>query len=125
MNNVKTYHLRKETELVSIKKGVKKTQKHSIPYATVALTINPDGTVNRGVAILSSKDANKFQKSTGTAIAKSRLESAIKNNQNIHEIRGCNKSAVVQNGITFKYAGSVNDAPTDYEKKVFERDFAK
>lgn len=61
------YYLRKENPK-------DKTAKRGIPYGVVAIRMNEDNTVNRGMAVCSSRDT--FDKEYGRKLAFSRLRAA-------------------------------------------------
>ena len=129
MSKINVYHLRtKDTETVTKNNGTLKVGGR--PYATVAIEINDDGTVNRGVSICSAKDA--FVKKVGTRKAVGRLESAKMRNANVCPI-GCFKSTerrilkkiggVPRFNTCFDYLGSYRVKPTVEELEMFKSDF--
>lgn len=105
MKNVEVYYLRKSY------KG------QEVPYAVVAVEMNEDKTVNRGIAVCSNKDY--FVKSKGRGIALNRLEAMKKNTDKkfvIDKYVGKNKSMPE---IPFEKLGYLNDEPTEFEKRMF------
>lgn len=133
MSKVNVYHLRTVATVKEVVKDnvVKKINIGSKPYATVAIEINEDGTVNRGVSICSTKDA--FVKSVGTKKAIGRLESAKKRKGNIRAIesfKGTQKNILKKLGgearftnTSFEYLGSYHAIPTADELEMFKSDF--
>lgn len=105
MKNVEVYYLRKTY------KG------QEVPYAVVAVEMNEDKTVNRGIAVCSNKDY--FVKSKGRGIAMNRLEAIKKNNEKkfvINEFFGKNKCMPE---IPFEKLAYHHDEPTEFEKRMF------
>lgn len=130
MSKVNVYHLRTvETEKEIKGKGTIKVGGR--PYATVAIEINDDGTVNRGVAICSAKDA--FVKKVGTQKAVGRLQSAKMRKDNIRYIESfesTQKRILKKIGgvakfteTNFEYLGSYHGKPTKDELELFKDDF--
>jgi hypothetical protein len=130
MSKINVYHLRTvDTEKMISNKGVIKVGGR--PYATVAIEINEDGTVNRGVSICSAKDA--FVKKVGTKKAIGRLESAKMRKGNVCAIESFDstqKRILKKIGgearftnTSFEYLGSYRVAPTADELEIFKSDF--
>lgn len=130
MSKVNVYHLRtKDSEMTTSNKGVVKVGGR--PYATVAIEINEDGTVNRGVAICSAKDA--FVKKVGTKKAMGRLESAKMRKGNVCAIEsfGSTEKRILKKiggearfaNTSFEHLGSYHVAPTKDELEIFKSDF--
>lgn len=86
------YYLRKENPK-------DKTAKRGIPYGVVAIRMNEDHTVNRGMAVCSNRDV--FNKEYGRKLAFSRLRAA--------ELRGHHLKAT---GIGY-YFGRNQQCPVD------------
>lgn len=130
MSKVNVYHLRTmDSEKTVANKGVIKVGGR--PYATVAIEINEDGTVNRGVAICSAKDA--FVKKVGTKKAIGRLESAKMRKGNVCEIQSfasTERRILKKIGgeakftdTNFEHLGSYHVTPTKDELEIFKSDF--
>ena len=93
--------------------------------------INEDGTVNRGVAICSAKDA--FVKKVGTKKAMGRLESAKMRKGNVCAIEsfGSTEKRILKKiggearfaNTSFEHLGSYHVAPTKDELEIFKSDF--
>lgn len=127
MGKINVYHLRS----VDVMKGDVKVG--GTPYATVALEINDDGTVNRGVSICSAKDS--FVKKVGTQKAIGRMMSAKKAKNNILPLNSFestqrrllkkmgNLKARFEN-TNFDFLGAYRVAPTADEIKMFKGDFS-
>lgn len=129
MREVNVYHLRtQDTEKVV---GGKTIKVGGQPYATVAIEINKDGTVNRGVAICSAKDV--FIKKVGTKKALGRLESAKLKKSSVCAIASflsTQKRILKKIGgeakytkTTFNYLGEYHALPTLDELDIFKSDF--
>lgn len=102
------------------------------PYATVAIEINEDGTVNRGVSICSAKDG--FIKKVGTQKAVGRLMSAKKAQSNIlpmlsfestqrRLLKKLGKLEPRFKNTCFEYLGGFHVMPTKDEIEMFKSDF--
>ena len=126
---INVYHLRTvDTEKTVNDKVVRVGGR---PYATVAIEINEDGTVNRGVSICSAKDA--FVKKVGVNKAIGRLESAKKHQKNILAIEsfdGTQKRILKKIGgkarfvhTNFNHLGAYRVAPTADEVEIFKNEF--
>lgn len=129
MSKVNVYHLR--TKKIEKTVDGKVIQVGCKPYGTVAIEVNDDGTVNRGVAICSKRDA--FVKKVGTMKAIGRLESAKKRKSNVREIPSFSSTerqilkeiggeAEFANN-NFKFLGSYHVAPTKNELELFKNHF--
>ena len=132
---INVYHLRTvsyEKEIVREHKGKKEIKKIKIggtPYATVAISINSDGTVNRGVSICSVNDV--FEKSIGSAKAIGRMEKAMEAESNVCPINGYKNlenniskkvGHTVRDNVDFNYLGYFHDVPNELEKKLFRNE---
>lgn len=78
------------------------------PYITVCISKNPDGTINRGVAICSVKD--NFERAKGKSIAYNRITAALQTGMNICPSDG--------RYAGFKFFGELNCTPTAEEKRM-------
>ena len=109
------YYLRKEVKMEG-------HQTMNVPYATVAVEINEDKTVNRGVSVCSKKD--KFVKSKGRNLALARLEYAKKAKENKYEVKTYTgkPEKSMRPDIPFKHLVCYRDVPNDIEKKMFKRE---
>lgn len=136
------YHLRTATYFHEIEKNGEKIKVKTggTPYATVAITINEDCTVNRGVSICSPNDV--FVKSIGAAKAIGRLKKAEKANENIYPINGfkrleekiiknmnkkihctCNcKKITVRDNVEFDHLGYFKSKPNALEREIFKEE---
>ena len=126
---INVYHLRTTTSTKEVvKDGVAKTIKvGGTPYATVAISFNEDGTINRGISICSPNDM--FLKSVGTAKAIGRLKKAVKAQSNIMPIFGFNhlihrimrkKGTNPKDTVMFDNLGYYKAEPNDLEKSIFK-----
>lgn len=131
-NEFNVYHLRTvktEREVVD-QNGNKKTIKvGGVPYATVAIDFNSDGTVNRGISICSPKD--DFVGKTGIDKAVGRMRKAKKCNSNILPIFGFKRleskiekkfGRKIAENVDFDFLGYANASPNDIEKKIFKKE---
>jgi hypothetical protein len=116
MKKVEIYYLRNNVKMNTCK-GEKEM---NVPFATVAVEINDDNTVNRGVAICS--DLDNFNKKKGRNLAMARLEYA-KNNKScffgIKDYRGKKEKSKCPE-VPFHCLASYKDMPNEHEKKLFE-----
>lgn len=132
---INVYHLRtasyeKEINKVVDGKTVKKKVKMGgTPYATVAITFNSDGTVNRGVSICSPRDA--FVRTTGVAKAVGRMRKAMHTISNVYPIIGYkhleNKiakkhGAKINGEVNFAFLGYYHAEPNAIEKRIFKKE---
>ena len=126
---INVYHLRSTSfNKEIVKNGEKMTVKvGGTPYATVAVSFNADGTVNRGVAICSPKDA--FVRSVGSAKAIGRLTKAVKLKSNVFPITSFKKlenkimkrrGLTPRDNISFDMLGYYHATPNDLEKQIFK-----
>ena len=126
---INVYHLRTASfNKEIVKKGERKTVKMGgTPYATVAVSFNTDGTVNRGVSICSPHDP--FVRSVGTAKAIGRLKMAIKRQQNVCPISGYKRlegkilkriGGTVKDNVSFDMLGYYKVQPNEVEKSIFK-----
>ena len=110
---INVYHLRTvDTEKTVNDKVVRVGGR---PYATVAIEINEDGTVNRGVSICSAKDA--FVKKVGVNKA---IESFDGTQKRILKKIGGKARFVHTN---FNHLGAYRVAPTADEVEIFKNEF--
>lgn len=134
------YHLKTLPVVMNLKKKDsedKKFHSYSKPYATVAIEINEDGTVNRGISICSPKD--QFVKKEGCNKAIGRLMAAKVHEQNISPIVAFKKMekkilrhykdilnpAQPKYKVDFKFLGYYRDEPLEAEKTIFKEEFKK
>lgn len=130
------YHLKTQKVNVHYKNEEANLDKRvtypSIPYATVAIEFNEDGTVNRGISICSPNDA--FVKKEGVNKAVGRLNAAKKHESNIFPIPAYNKiekkilkkyKSTPKYKTNFKFLGYFKDQPTDVELEIFKEDIKK
>ena len=130
MNKMNVYHLRTvETDKIVDGQRIKVGGR---PYATVAIEINDDKTVNRGIAICSARDA--FVKKIGVKKAIGRLTSAKEKSANVCPIYSFDSTqkrilkkiggtAKFANTSSFTHLGAYHVAPTEDELKLFQSDF--
>ena len=131
---INVYHLRTmAVDKIVTKNGASKTIKvGGVPYATVAVTFNADGTVNRGVSICSPHDA--FVRSMGVTKAIGRMKKAEHQNAHVCPILGYkhleqkimkslaskNGSATPRDEVHFEHLGYFHDEPNEVEKRIFK-----
>jgi len=102
------YYLRKEGQ----------NGKRGDMYGAVVVSMNEDGTVNRGVSICSSKD--RFDKTIAVNIARGRYRKVLEKKESIPMKEYLGK----KEKINFKYYGRVNAGdygatPNEVEKRMF------
>lgn len=136
---INVYHLRTAaTDRVIMKNGSdQKIRIGGVPYATVAITINEDGTVNRGISICSPHDA--FVRSTGVAKAVGRMRKAEHQEANVFPILGFKRlerkimkrlghnciKATPRDEVKFEHLGYFHDEPNEVEKRIFKQELAE
>lgn len=93
------------------------------PFGVVAVRMNLDGTVNRGISICSPND--EFKKKIGRGIAYSRLieaETACHNVRKFKDYQGEDDKQLIRvSEIPFEYAGEFNQVPSESEYRMFNK----
>ena len=93
------------------------------PYGVVAVRMNCDGTVNRGISICSPND--EFRKKVGRGIAYSRLikaETACHNVGKFEVYNGTDDKKLIRlEDIPFEYHGEFNQKPSETEYRMFHK----
>lgn len=126
---INVYHLRSASfDKEIVKNGEKRVIKvGGTPYATVAVTFNEDGTVNRGVSICSPHDP--FVRSVGSAKAIGRLKKAAKTESDVYPINGFKKleskilkkiGSSAKDEVSFDMLGYYHSEPNELEKSIFK-----
>lgn len=132
---VNVYHLRTVASDRMVKKNGmdRKIRVGGIPYATVAVTFNDDGTINRGISICSPHDA--FVRSTGVAKAVGRMRKAQHQKENVYPILGFKRLerkimkhlgwASPRDNVKFEHLGYFHVEPNEVEKRIFKQEIAE
>lgn len=132
---VNVYHLRTvASDRMVMKNGTnQKIRVGGVPYATVAISINDDGTINRGISICSPHDA--FVRSTGVAKAIGRMRKAEHQKENVYPILGFKRlekkimkrlgRSTPRDDVKFEHLGYFHVEPNEVEKRIFKQELAK